>query len=154
MGQTNRSLEIILGAVVVCTAIFFGSMLLNGRPASNGNDGMVINAVFGNADGVDPGSQVKMSGVPIGRVLESTLEQPYYDAIVEIRLNPGVSLPDDTSAKVSFGSLLGGNFVELEPGGSETMMAERHYIEDTSDAVNLVDLISQAIFSGNDTSAD
>lgn len=154
MSQTNRSLEIILGALVVCTAIFFGGMLLNGRPATGGNDGLVIYAVFGNADGVDPGSAVKTSGVPVGRVVRSTLEPPYYDAIVEIRLNPGVSLPDDTAAKISFGSLLGGNFVELVPGGSTTMMGAQHYIEDTSDAVNLVDLISQTVFSGGGTSAE
>ncbi|MGB1159690.1 MAG: outer membrane lipid asymmetry maintenance protein MlaD [Alphaproteobacteria bacterium] len=154
MNQANRSLEIILGAVVVCTAIFFGGMLLNGRPASGGGDGMVIYAVFGNADGVDPGSAVKMSGVPVGRVVRSTLEPPFYDAIVEIRLNPDISLPDDTAAKISFGSLLGGNFIELVPGGSPTMMSAQHYIEDTSDAVNLVDLISQTVFSGGSTSAE
>ena len=34
------------------------------------------------------------------------------------------------------------------------MMAEEHYIEDTSDAVNLVDLISRAVFSGGDTQAE
>jgi phospholipid/cholesterol/gamma-HCH transport system substrate-binding protein len=149
MSQSNRSLEIILGAVVVSGALFFGSLLLAGNPSSGGGDGTRIYAVFGNADGVDPGSAVKMSGVQIGRVVGAALEAPYYDAVVEIRLNPDVSLPDDTSAKVSFGSLLGGNFIELEAGGSETMMAADHYIEDTSDAVNLVDLISQAIFGGS-----
>ena len=154
MVNANRSLEIILGAVVVCAVLVFGGILLNGRPAGGGNDGLVIFAVFGNADGVDPGSAVKMSGVPVGRVVQSTLELPYYDAIVQIRLNPGVRLPDDTSAKVSFGSLLGGNFIELEPGGSSTMMQADHYIEDTSDAVNLVDLISTAVFNGGETSAD
>ena len=154
MNSSNRSLEIILGAVVVCAAIFFGGMLLQGRPTSGSGDGMVIYAVFGNADGVDPGSAVKMSGVQVGRVVNAVLEPPYYDAVVQIRLNPDVALPDDTSAKVSFGSLLGGNFIELEPGGSGTMMEANHYIEDTSDAVNLVDLISRVVFSGGDTSAD
>ena len=154
MGHANRSLEIILGAMVVSAVIFFGAMLLNGRPANGSGDGLVIYAVFGNADGVDPGSVVKMSGVPVGRVVGSRLELPYYDAIVEIRLNPGMSLPDDSTAKVSFGSLLGGNFIELEPGGSTTMMLPEHYIEDTSDAVNLVDLISTAVFSAGATSAE
>lgn len=155
MSQSNRSLEIILGAVVVSAAIFFGGLLLAGRPAAGGGDGTRIYAVFGNADGVDPGSAVKMSGVQVGRVVGAVLEPPYYDAIVEIRLNPDVSLPDDTSAKVAFGSLLGGNFIELEPGGSGTMMVADHYIEDTSDAVNLVDLISQAVFGGTgDGSSD
>ena len=148
MTQSNRSLEIILGAVVVCAAILFGGLLLSSRPAAGGADGTRIYAVFGNADGVDPGSAVKVSGVQVGRVATAILEPPYYDAVVEIRLNPGVDLPDDTTAKVSFGSLLGGNFIELEPGGSESMMAADHYIEDTSDAVNLVDMISKAVFGG------
>lgn len=154
MPSSNRSLEIILGSLVVSVTLFFGGMLLAGRPAAGGGDGTRIFAVFGNADGVDPGSAVKMSGVQIGRVINAALEPPYYDAVVEIRLNPEISLPDDTSAKVSFGSLLGGNFIELEPGGSSTMMGADHYIEDTSDAVNLVDLISQAIFGGGGGSSD
>ncbi|MAH87320.1 MAG: hypothetical protein CMF26_01760 [Kiloniella sp.] len=148
MASTNRSLEIILGALVVGTALFFGSMLLSGRPLSGGGEGTRVFAVFGNADGIDPGATVKMSGVPVGRVIAARLEEPYFEAVVEIGLNPGLALPDDTSAKISFGSLLGGNFIELVAGGSMTMMAEGHIIEDTSDAVNLVDLISQTMFGG------
>ncbi len=148
MAPTNRSLEIILGALVVGVAIFFGGLLLSGRPIAGGGEGTRVLAVFGNADGIDPGATVKMSGVPIGRVIAARLEEPYFDAVVEIGLNPGLSLPDDTSAKISFGSLLGGNFIELVPGGSMTMMVDGHIIEDTSDAVNLVDLISQTMFGG------
>ena len=129
-------------------AIFFGGLLLSGRPLAGGGEGTRVFAVFGNADGIDPGATVKMSGVPIGRVIAARLEEPYFDAIVEISLNPGLSLPDDTAAKISFGSLLGGNFIELVPGGSVTMMVDGHIIEDTSDAVNLVDLISQTMFGG------
>ncbi|MBL6772717.1 MAG: outer membrane lipid asymmetry maintenance protein MlaD [Alphaproteobacteria bacterium] len=148
MAPTNRSLEIILGALVVGVAIFFGGLLLSGRPLAGGGEGKRVFAVFGNVDGIDPGATVKMSGVPIGRVIAARLEEPYFDAVVEISLNAGVSLPDDTAAKISFGSLLGGNFIELVPGGSMTMMVDGHIIEDTSDAVNLVDLISQTMFSG------
>ena len=148
MAPTNRSLEIILGALVVGVAIFFGGLLLYGRPLAGGGEGTRVFAVFGNADGIDPGATVKMSGVPIGRVIAARLEEPYFDAVVEISLNPGLSLPDDSSAKISFGSLLGGNFIELVPGGSLTMMVDGHVIEDTSDAVNLVDLISQTMFGG------
>ena len=148
MAPTNRSLEIILGALVVGVAIFFGGLLLSGRPLAGGGEGTRVFAVFGNADGIDPGATVKMSGVPIGRVIAARLEEPYFDAVVEISLNPGLSLPDDTAAKISFGSLLGGNFIELVPGGSMTMMVDGHIIEDTSDAVNLVDLISKTMFGG------
>ena len=38
--------------------------------------------------------------------------------------------------------------------GTAMMMGAQHYIEDTSDAVNLVDLISQTVFSGGGTSAE
>ena len=88
MASTNRSLEIILGALVVGTALFFGSMLLSGRPLSGGGEGTRVFAVFGNADGIDPGATVKMSGVPVGRVIAARLEEPYFEAVVEIGLNP------------------------------------------------------------------
>ena len=55
MAPTNRSLEIILGALVVGVAIFFGGLLLSGRPIAGGGEGTRVFAVFGNADGIDPG---------------------------------------------------------------------------------------------------
>ena len=74
------------------------------------------------------GATVKMSGVPIGRVIVARLEEPYFDAVVEISLNPGLSLPDDTVPD-QLRPLLGGNFIELVPGGSMTMMVDGHIIE-------------------------
>jgi phospholipid/cholesterol/gamma-HCH transport system substrate-binding protein len=47
--------------------------------------------------------------------------------------------------------LLGDNFVQLEPGGSEENIAEGGEIQFTQGAINVVDLLGRFVFSAADT---
>ena len=68
-------------------------------------------------------------------------------------LDATVKLPEDSTAKIASESLLGGKFISLEPGGSETVIASGGEIEFTQDAIDIFGLVSQFVL-GSSKSGD
>ena len=56
-------------------------------------------------------------------------------------------MPDDSSAVISTGGLLGGSFVTVTPGGSDKMLGDGGMITATQSATNLEDLLGKFIFN-------
>ncbi|MEO1020556.1 MAG: MlaD family protein, partial [Pseudomonadota bacterium] len=74
-----------------------------------------------------------------------------YRAIVQISIQDGVQLPTDSSAAIKSTSLLGGNFLDLEPGADDVMLQDGDAIQFTQSAVNLEDLLGRFIFGQTDS---
>ena len=58
-----------------------------------------------------------------------------------------LKIPSDSSAVISSGGLLGGAFLTISPGGSETNLNDGGVITVTQSAVNLEDLLGKFIFN-------
>ena len=69
-------------------------------------------------------------------------------AILTLSVDRSIKLPVDTIAKITSDSLLGGNYVAIEPGGEEKIIAPGGEIQSTQDPVNISDLIGRFIFGG------
>ena len=68
------------------------------------------------------GDHVKISGINVGKILNLDLDIENYNAMVLVNLNDNVKIPDDSSARITSSSLLGGNFIDIIPGSSETYL--------------------------------
>ncbi|HCI48991.1 MAG: outer membrane lipid asymmetry maintenance protein MlaD [Alphaproteobacteria bacterium RIFCSPLOWO2_01_FULL_45_8] len=136
------------GIVVVLSAI----LLLYAYVSTQykGQEGYKITARFNKADGLVDGSDVKIGGIRVGTVSKMTLDPLTYAAIIELAINPKIKLPTDTSASVISENLLGGKYLDLQPGGDETMMKEGDEIQQTQSSVILESLIGQFIFGNKD----
>lgn len=145
-------IETIMGAVVLLVAVVFVVFAFTSTDLQR-VDGYSIVARFDNATGITPGTDVRMSGVKIGTVIEQKLDPKTYFADVTMSIANEVKLPHDTSARVVPDGLLGGNFVELEPGASEESLAEGDEIQFTQGAINVVDLVGRFVFSGSEPGA-
>ena len=64
-----------------------------------------------------------------------------YRADTVLTLLDVVPVPNDSSAIVASEGLLGGNFIEIVPGGSLDMFADDAEIVDTQGAVSLLQLL-------------
>ncbi|MEM9472594.1 MAG: outer membrane lipid asymmetry maintenance protein MlaD [Pseudomonadota bacterium] len=141
--------ETAVGAFVVAIAVgFFGFMYFVGGlggPAS----GYSVKASFGSVDGISVGTDVRMAGIKIGSVTAQDLDRESYRANLELAVDSTVKLPEDTTAKIASEGLLGGKFISLEPGGSETLIASGGEIEFTQDAIDLFGLVSQFVLGSN-----
>jgi phospholipid/cholesterol/gamma-HCH transport system substrate-binding protein len=66
---------------------------------------------------------------------------------MEFTVRSDLKLPTDTSAVISTGGLLGGQFVTLSPGGSANDLQDGGTLTVTQSATNLEDLLGKFIFN-------
>jgi phospholipid/cholesterol/gamma-HCH transport system substrate-binding protein len=136
-----------MGAVVLLVAGFF-LWLAYAVTDIRASDGVIVTAEFGAIGSLNIGDDVRLSGIKIGKVIETELNAETFGAIVTLSLDEKISLPEDSAARIAASSLLGGSFIDIIPGFEETYITDGGLIYDTRDPVNLTDLLGKAVFSG------
>ncbi len=147
--MANNIVETIIGAVVLAFAAIFLIFAYRTADIGGGGNGLNLTARFDQVDGLQVGSDVRMSGIKVGTVTSQYLDPKTFEAVIGISISKEIELPEDTAAKIASESLLGGSYMDLEPGGAEELLAEGGEITFTQSAVSLMDLIGQAIFSAS-----
>lgn len=109
--------------------------------------GYRVTARFDNIGGLKPKSAVRSAGVVVGRVESITFDDKIYQASVTIALQDRYAFPRDSSIKILTSGLLGEQYLGIEAGAEEKMLAEGDRIVATQSAVVLENLISQFLFS-------
>ena len=141
--------ETVLGAVVLAVALVF--LVFSYSTANVGSvDGYSITANFSAIGGLAVGDDVEISGVKVGTVSAVELDPMTYLAKVTMSVDPSIRLPEDTAALISSKSLLGGRYLQLEPGAAEEMIADGGRVQYTQAPQNLEQLLGQFIFSMKD----
>lgn len=139
--------EILTGLVVLAVAIGFVGYALAHSGRNRLGAGYTLFARFDNIAGLSVGAPVRLAGVEVGRVESETIDPRSYLANVRISVRQDVRLPKDSSATVSSESLLGGEYLAIDPGASDTMLAPGQTITITQGAVSLEQLLGKFIFS-------
>ena len=139
--------EILLGAVVLLMAI--GFLTVGMQSINNQKNGYNISLIFGSTAGLKNGDDVKISGINVGKITKLELNPEDYNAKVDIIINNDIKIPDDSSARITSSSLLGGNFLDIVPGSSEQNLEPSDTIYDTTDPVSFTDMLGKVIFSGD-----
>ena len=147
-------METAVGALVIAIALGFFVFMYSTTGVGKGSGGYHLTAKFKNVEGINVGSDVRMSGIKIGSVTAQSLDSQSYDAILTFAVDPTIKLPDDSTAKITSEGLLGGKFIALEPGGSETLLSDGGTITYTQGALDLWALVSDYMFSGKSKSSD
>ncbi|HTI88154.1 MAG TPA: outer membrane lipid asymmetry maintenance protein MlaD [Alphaproteobacteria bacterium] len=139
-------IETILGGVVLVVAAIFMIFAYSNADLRQiqGNDYV---ARFNRIDGVNPGGDVRMSGIKVGTVRSVAIDPKTFVAVVHLTVDRNVALPADTSAEVASDGLLGGKYLSLVPGGDEKTIQPGGEIRYTQGPINLEQMIGQLIFS-------
>ena len=146
--QNPRSLEIGTGLFVLLgfAALAFLTTQLPGTSLklSGGDTGYRVTAQFDNIGDLKEGSPVTMAGVRIGRVESIRFDPRVFKAEVALRIEKQYSeIPEDSDASIQTAGLLGGKYVGIGPGGSETFLKEGGQIEFTQSAIVLESLVNK-----------
>lgn len=145
----NRA-EILAGAAVLAAAIGFLVYATGGRSAvSTGS--YELYASFRSVEGITAGSDVRLAGVKVGSITKLVLNPATFYADATIAMDKTIQLPDDSAILISSEGLLGGNFVEIQPGGSSDNLAPGASIEDTQGSVSLISLLMKFVSSGSNS---
>lgn len=147
--MANSAAETLIGAVVIATAA--GFILYASQTTGIGggtNDTYVLTARFNSAEGVNIGSDVRLAGVKIGNVADLGLNLTTYQAETRFVIDGAVKIPDDSDVKVASEGLLGGNFIEITPGGSEFMLDDGDEILLTQSSISFLNLLMKFVADG------
>ncbi|QPC44736.1 outer membrane lipid asymmetry maintenance protein MlaD [Kaustia mangrovi] len=142
--------ETLIGAVVIAVAGAFFTFVYTTSGIGSGSDGYRVVAEFQNVEGVSPGTDVRMSGIKVGTVVDQSLDSDTFQALLTLSIDNTIKLPEDSSAKITSEGLLGSKFVALEAGGSQTMLKNGDHIIYTQSAIDIWGLIGQAMFNKGD----
>jgi phospholipid/cholesterol/gamma-HCH transport system substrate-binding protein len=146
--MNTRSLEIGTGLFVLLgfAALVFLTTQLPGTTLkiTDGDTGYAVTAKFDNIGDLREGSPVTMAGVRIGRVESIRFDPKDYKAAVTLSIeNQYSEIPDDSDASIQTAGLLGGKYIGIGPGGSETFLKDGGQIEFTQSAIVLESLVNK-----------
>ena len=150
--QSSRTLEIGTGLFVLLgfAALFFLTTQLpnSGLKLSATKSGFHVIADFDNIGDLKVGSPVSMAGVSVGEVESIKFDPKTFQAVVGLRLDPQYNqIPDDSFASIQTQGLLGGKYIGLSPGGSDTFLKNGSRIDQTQSAIVLENLINKLFAS-------
>ncbi|MBL0422316.1 outer membrane lipid asymmetry maintenance protein MlaD [Ramlibacter sp. AW1] len=106
-----------------------------------------VSARFDNIGGLKPGAAVRSSGVVVGRVESISFDDKTYRARVNLELEKRYQFPRDSSMKILTSGLLGEQYLGIEAGAEEQMLAAGDTITNTQSAVVLENLIGQFLYN-------
>ncbi|RJR20295.1 MAG: outer membrane lipid asymmetry maintenance protein MlaD [Nitrospiraceae bacterium] len=103
-----------------------------------------VTARFSSVSGLKEGAAVEVAGVTVGKVSKINLDN--YEAMVELLINPGVKLQEDSIASIRTQGIIGDKYVKIKTGGSEEYISPNGEIIETESAIELEELVSKYIF--------
>ena len=145
----KKSIETLVGLFVLLgiLGLLFLALKAANLGSFNSGDHYNLTAKFDNIGGLKVRAPVRSAGVTVGRVTSITLDPKTYQGVVQLDMQRGVQFPSDSSARILTSGLLGDQYVGLEAGAEEKILAPGDTIKSTQSAVVLESLISQFLFN-------
>lgn len=140
--------ETLVGLVVIAVAGFFLVFSLSQQSGAATGDSYVLAAKFGRADGVGPGTDVRVAGVKVGQVTSVDFDPKVAKAIVKMSLRKDIVLPADSTAQIQSDSLLGGSYIYVLFGGDPDEMLPTDgtgVFDYTRGTVDIMSLLLEAV---------
>ena len=148
--MSHNTTEVLVGGAVLAAVIAFAVYAGQATGLSSRTPGYELAASFRSLEGVSVGTDVRLAGVKIGTVTDVGLNPETYRADTKFSVADGIEIPDDSAVVVSSEGLLGGNFVEIMPGGSLFYFEPGDEVEDTQGAVSLISLLLKFVSGSGD----
>ena len=141
----RNAIETVLGAAVLLVAGLFVYFAYN-TAQIKAVTGYEVSARFFKVGGLAKGSDVRISGIKVGTVTDSSLDPVTFDAVITMSISPDVKLPADTAATIASSGLLGDKYIMLLPGNETARLETGGLIANTKDYRSLEDQVGEIIF--------
>jgi len=143
----KSNIELMVGIFMVIGIICLGYLTIKlGKMEFFGRGHYPIVADFQSVAGLKTGANVEIAGVPVGRVGTITLDQKTGTARVELLINEGVEVTEDTIASVKTTGLIGDRYIYLSLGNSQEVLSANGVITETESVVDIESLVGKYVF--------
>lgn len=147
--MASNAAETLIGAAVLAAAggfMVFAAQTANIGGVGGGN--YEIGASFRKASGVTVGGDVRVAGVKVGSIAALDLNPETYRAVASLSIRDDIKIPEDSVVTITSDGLLGGSYIAIDPGASDTVLSSGGQLVNTQGSVDLLDLLSKAV-TGN-----
>ena len=136
--------EFIVGlGVIIIAGWFILVVVTKSDKFSNISETTNQIASFNDVSGISVGSDIKLAGVTVGKVLELKLDEINYTAEMVLGINRKIKIPNDSEIIITSEGLLGGNYVSISPGGSDIFLKANEKFSFTQSSLSLNNLIQK-----------
>ena len=145
--QTSPSRDFAVGLFVLIGlgALGYLSLQVGGLSTPSG---LELKATFDQIGGLAERAPVVISGVKVGNVTKIELSEDLR-AHVTFDVDKKLELPVDTSASIRTAGLLGNQFIELEPGAEDQLLAPGGEIALTESALSIEKLVGSLVHNAD-----
>lgn len=147
MERSKNDVWVGLFVLIGAAAILFLALQSANLLALNFQSTYQVNAKFDNIGGLKRQAAVKSSGVVVGRVESIAFDDKSFQARAVLSLESRYRFPKDSSLKILTSGLLGEQYIGIEAGADDKLLAAGDTISTTQSAVVLENLISQFLFT-------
>ena len=137
--------ETLIGLAVVAVAGFFLVFSLSQRSDASTGDSYDLTAKFDRADGVSPGTDVRIAGVKVGTVRSVKLDQTTFKAEATLSIKKDVQIPEESAAQIQSDSLLGGSYIHIQISGMPENMQPGSRFEYTRGSMDILGILLEAV---------
>lgn len=112
---------------------------------SGSRETYTVYAEFADIGGLKVQAPIKTAGVLVGRVADIQLDPNNFQAKVSLQLDKQYQFSSDANAQILTSGLLGEQYIGLNQGGAAEKLAHGDYIEITSSAFVLENMLNQVV---------
>ena len=141
-----------IGLLTLAGAAVF-LLLVNGQLRFKSGQDPEIYGNFRQANGINIGSEVRLAGLTIGTVSSVLLNPENFQVQIGFTVHAKLKLPADSNARILTDGLGGKAYIDLQAGSDENFLNPGDYISYTQGSVDLLDLLSKAILTGQERAA-
>jgi phospholipid/cholesterol/gamma-HCH transport system substrate-binding protein len=141
----RAGIEIAVGIFIIVGLLCLAYISIKlGNVSLSGKNYYSVKAIFSTVKGLRNDTVVEISGVEVGKVDSIRLDN--YEAVTTLLIRKDIELQEDAIASIRTKGLLGEKYVEITPGGSDTMIPPDGTIFETEPPIDLEKLIGNIVF--------
>ena len=136
--------EIVVGIFIFIGILAMAYTSINlGQVEFFKNDYYPLKARFTSVTGLKTNTAVEIAGVKIGKVKDIRLDN--YQAVVTMDIKKGIKIQDDAIASIRTRGILGEQYIEILPGGSDNILKPGDEIFDTEPPFDFLSVIKKFV---------
>jgi phospholipid/cholesterol/gamma-HCH transport system substrate-binding protein len=141
-------IESFLGFFIVTLTCVLLWIFFSRNDVKTNGEFISVTAYFQTVSGVSKGTDIKLGGVKVGRVLEVKLDTDTLTPILILGLDKAYKIPSDSSFAVKSEGIMGGKFVSIEIGPGQDPIIQGQVFYNNQSSLDLESVISQVVFGG------
>jgi phospholipid/cholesterol/gamma-HCH transport system substrate-binding protein len=141
-------IESFLGACIVILTCALLWVFFEKNDVRTNEDLLSVTAYFQSVAGISKGTDVKLGGVKVGRILDVKLDPESLTPLLVIGLNKTYKISSDSSFAIKSEGIMGGKFVSIEIGPGEDHITEGQIFYNNQSSLDLESIVSQVVFGG------